>query len=682
MLRLKTILQYNFLYIIIFLIITGISLVRINLPHKSIYNLTDTNFEGQLIEYKIDGDKFSFIIANKEKLRCNYYISSEEEKVYLSNLDLGITLSLEGVLEIPSNNTTPNTFNYKKYLNSSGIFYTLSVDKLNVINTKTSVLYLLKNKLIDYINTFKSKSYLNTFVIGNKNELGEGVYETYQDLGVSHIFAISGMHISLLSGIILKILNKLKANETIAYLFVIIFLIIYIFITNYQASILRSVGLFTLIFLNKKLKLDIDVVNIVLLDISILLLLNANLLTNVGFLYSSVVSFSLIKFNYLIKGNYLKKLFKVSLIAFLASLPITLYNNYEFNLLSILNNLIIVPFVSVFLYPFSLLTLIVKPLDIVLLIITNILEIIASKMFIFNIIIPKINITFILIYYGLLICLFKSFAKKYFILMIILLIFTKYINYFDNNYYVYFLDVGQGDSTIIKKGNECIMIDTGGKITYQVEPWQEKKKYYINENTIKFLKSIGVYDLDYVILTHGDTDHAGEISYLIDNFKVKNVIINKDSKNTLEQSINEKLLKDNYQGHLSFQILESPKLYDNENDNSVISLLNAYNYKIIFMGDASKEVEKDLLNTYNIDVDLIKLGHHGSKTSSDETFLKTISPTKAIISSGRNNRYHHPNQETLDTLDKLNIEYWNTQDKGTIKLIISKKGVTFSNYSP
>ena len=256
------------------------------------------------------------------------------------------------------------------------------------------------------------------------------------------------------------------------------------------------------------------------------------------------------------------------------------------------------------------------------------------------------------------------------------------MNYFDNNYYVYFLDVGQGDSTIIKKGNECIMIDTGGKINYKVEPWQEKKKYYINENTIKFLKSIGVYDLDYIILTHGDTDHAGEISYLNNNFKVKNVIINKDGKNYLEQSIDEKLLIDDYHGKISFIVLPSPKLYDNENDNSNITLLNAYNYKIIFMGDASKEVENDLLKIYKLDVDLIKLGHHGSKTSSGEEFLRETSPTKAIISSGRNNRYHHPNEETLATLNKLNIDYFNTQNEGTIKVIIKKKSVTFLTFPP
>ena len=188
--------------------------------------------------------------------------------------------------------------------------------------------------------------------------------------------------------------------------------------------------------------------------------------------------------------------------------------------------------------------------------------------------------------------------------------------------------------------------------------------------------------MDYIILTHGDTDHAGEISYLNNNFKVKNVIINKDGKNYLEQSIDEKLLIDDYHGKISFIVLPSPKLYDNENDNSNITLLNAYNYKIIFMGDASKEVENDLLKIYKLDVDLIKLGHHGSKTSSGEEFLRETSPTKAIISSGRNNRYHHPNEETLATLNKLNIDYFNTQNEGTIKVVINKKSVTFLTFPP
>lgn len=681
MLRLKTLLQYNYLYNILFICIVLISLIRINLPSESIYNINDTKFVGKLTEYKIDGDKLSFIIKDKEKIKATYYIKNEEEKNYLSNLKLGITLALEGKLENPFNNTIPNTFNYKKYLNNLDIHYTLNVEKLNVINNKEDIIYLLKNKLINYINTFKSKAYLNTFVTGNKNDLNE-IYDTYQILGVSHIFAISGMHISLLSGLLLKILNKLKINENLSYIFVIIFLIFYIFITNYQASILRSVGLFALLFINKKLKLNISTENIVILDISLLLLLNENLLFNVGFLYSSVVSFSLIKFNYLIKGNYFTKLLRVSLLAFLVSLPITLYNNYEFNLLSVINNLIIVPFVSVFLYPFSILTLIIKPLDGLLFIITSVFEMIANKLFVLNIVVPKINFVFIIIYYLLLYCLFKSFAKKYLFLIIILLFISKCYSYIDPNYYVYFLDVGQGDSIVIKKGHECIMIDTGGKIAYKTEPWKKRKEYYINENTIKFLKSIGVDDLDYVILTHGDADHAGEISYLIDNFKVKNVIINKDSKNYLEQAIKKNLLKDDYHGKLPFMILPSSKIYDNENDNSNITLLNAYNYKIIFMGDASKKVEKDLLSTYKLDVDLIKLGHHGSNTSSYETFLNAISPEKAIISSGRNNRYHHPHQETLDVLNKLNIEYLNTQDKGTIKVVISRKSVTFSYFSP
>ncbi|MDE6141493.1 MAG: DNA internalization-related competence protein ComEC/Rec2, partial [Bacilli bacterium] len=111
------------------------------------------------------------------------------------------------------------------------------------------------------------------------------------------------------------------------------------------------------------------------------------------------------------------------------------------------------------------------------------------------------------------------------------------------------------------------------------------------------------------------------------------------------------------------------------------TLLNINNYNLLFMGDASIKVEQDLLKKYKLSTDLIKVGHHGSKTSSDYDFIKRVNPSTAIISSGRNNRYNHPNQETLDTLNKLKVNYYNTQTSGTIRLTLGKR-ITFSEFPP
>lgn len=503
MLRLKIILQYNYIYLIILILAICTSFALSHFVYSK-YNEAETRFEGILLSYKIEGDKLSFEIKGKEKLKCTYYIKTEEEKEELEKLDLGITLLLEGVLSKASNNTIPNTFNYKKYLKQNNIIYVLNVQNFEVLNNNPNILYQIKNKIRKHIMKYKSKDYLSAFILGDKTYMDDEIKGEYQSLGVSHIFAISGMHISLLSTIILLFLHKLKVKENKAYIIVIAFLIFYMFLTNFQASILRSVGLFILLYINKRLSLDINVINILLLDISIILFLNPNFLYNIGFLYSSVVSFSLIKYSHLIKGSYLAKCLKVSLIAFLFSLPITLVNNYEFNLLTVINNLVIVPLVSMIIYPLSVLTFIFPFLDNALLFVTKTLEGITPYLLNLTIIIPKINVLVIILYYVLLGLFFESYNKIFLVFLASLIIVVKIIPLIDSSYHVYFLDVGQGDSIVIKKGSECVLIDTGGKVDFKKEKWQEKKEYYYTDNTVMFLHSLGISKINTLILSHGE----------------------------------------------------------------------------------------------------------------------------------------------------------------------------------
>lgn len=681
LLRLKTILQSS--HLILFLLIVTIiySLIYSNIPSTSKYNINENLIRGTLLSKNIDGDKLTIVLKGKEKLKGTFYIKNESDINFYNNIPLGTNLEISGTLTIPNNNTVPNTFNYKKYLYYQGINYTMSISDIKVNNTNLSWLYKIKNTIIKHINTYKSKAYLLTFILGDKSSLEEGVYEGYQNIGVSHIFAISGMHVSLLTGIILKLLKKLKENTR--YIIVILFLIIYSFLTDFQPSILRSITLFILLFLNKRFSFNLNTIKVYYLTITVLLLCNPYLLYNVGFQYSSIVSYSLIRNSKLIKGNYLMKCLKISLIAFIYSLPITINNNYEINILSVFNNLLYVPLISFIIYPISLLTLLFPFLDNILLILNHLSEFIASYMLIFNIIIPKLPFITIIAYYVLITLFFNSYRKKFLIIALIMIMLIKVYPLIDSNYYVYFLDVGQGDSTIIKYRNETVMIDTGGKVSFKTDAWKEKKKTYLTDNTMRFLKSIGVSKINYLILTHGDTDHLGEADHLVDNFKVLNIILNKGNLNNYEKSLLKKNINiaDKYQGKLNLHLLDTDIIYDNENDNSIVTLLNINNYQMLFMGDASIKVEQDLLKKYKLSTNLIKVGHHGSKTSSDYNFIKSINPSVAIISSGRNNRYNHPNQETLDTLNNLKVDYYNTQTSGTIKLAL-KKGITFTEFPP
>lgn len=684
--QLKILLQSKYFLIISLLFVILLSFIRMQFVTINEKDLNE--FTGIVTSKKIDGNKLTMIIKGKYKVRVDYYIKDEKELEFLDNLDLGIKILIKGSKQELTNNTIPNTFNYKKYLKNTLIDYVILADNYKIINKKTNILYKLKNWLINYIKQFKSKNYLSTFMIGNKDYLADGVYEQYQSLGVSHIFAISGMHISMLTLILFKVLSKIKERKR--YIIVISFLIVYMFITDYQASVLRSTILFIMLYLNKRFDFNMTTLQCLYLTIIVILLDLPNMIYNIGFLYSSIISFSLIRYSHLIKGNYIIKCLKISLITFLFSLPITINNNFEVNILSIINNLFFVPLISFIIYPLSLLTIIIKPLDNILYTITNILESVSLYLPVCNIVVPKLNILVIIIYYILLFLFFSSYRKIYLILLVLLILLVKLLVILDDNLYVYYLDVKQGDSTVIKYRDKAIMIDTGGITSFKQEEWKMRKKYYLTDNSITFLKSIGINHLDYLILTHGDYDHMGEAINLVENFKVEKVIFNCGEFNELEQDLikilDEKKIP--YYSCIKELNIDDNKLYflnnkdyGNENDNSSVIYTKLNNHKFLFMGDAGVDVEEDLIQKYNLkNIDVLKVGHHGSRTSSSKNFINKIEPKYSIISVGKNNRYGHPNKEVLKNLEDSKM--YRTDQYGSIMFKIKNSKLMTETCAP
>jgi len=384
---------------------------------------------------------------------------------------------------------------------------------------------------------------------------------------------------------------------------------------------------------------------------------------------------------------------KVSFIAFLFSLGVTGMNFYEVNLLSIINNLIFVPLVTFIIYPLSLLTLLLPFLNYIFKLAINLLELLSSLNLKIAFLIPKISIIFWIIYYILLILFIKKSKLRYLIIIFIMLILNRFHNNFDYNNYVYFLDVGQGDSAVIitKYQKEVVMIDTGGKVEYFKEDWQERNSTYnVSDSTITFLKSIGLNHLDLLIITHGDNDHIGDSFNLVNNLKIKKVIFNIGDYNTLENKLIKVLESKNidyYQvpeveniGDYELQFLNT-SIYDNENDNSSVVYLNINNYKFLFMGDAGVIREEDILDKYNlIDIDFLKVGHHGSNTSSSEEFINSINPKCSLISVGKNNRYGHPKESVLNIL--ANSTIYRTDQDGSILIKINNNKYNIKTYIP
>ncbi len=243
---------------------------------------------------------------------------------------------------------------------------------------------------------------------------------------------------------------------------------------------------------------------------------------------------------------------------------------------------------------------------------------------------------------------------------------------------VHFINVGQGDATLIKCGEQSMLIDTAD------DSKGTAIQNYLNKQNVK--------TLDYLILTHPDADHIGGAPVVITKFEIKKVFMSnfeKDNKTyqKLIQALDNKRLK--YEtpevgsqytlGTAVITILAPNKKYDNPNDASIALIVQNGNNKFLFTGDAGEDAENDILSNYfDISADVYQVGHHGSKSSSSRDFIKAVNPTYAVISCAENNSYGHPHAETLNTLRVYGIKVYRTDEEGTIVATSDGKNITFN----
>ena len=666
--RLKIILQSKHLFKIIALIILLLDIIYLETyPFTSKYNQNEEDFTLIIKDYTQKEDKIILYLKGKETL-ISYYPIPDQKQIKLS---YGDKLKIKGKLQTPSPSTTPNTFNYQKYLNHKRIYYILEITSIEKITPNKNYLYTIKNLLNKRVSHLKSSSYIQTLILC-KNTLDKEIKESYRKNGISHLFSVSGMHINFFLAIIYSYLNKITYNKKLKHRLANIFLIIYL--TLYQSSSLLRSTIMTLIYTTSQIhNIKIPKINILLLTLIISIIINPFIIYDLGYIYSYIITFFLILSGKTIKNKTkLTKIIHISIISFIISLPINIYINYEINILSIIINIILVPIISTIILPLTILTLVIPIFDRVLYTIMTLIEKISltlSTIQTFTIILPKPPLIIIIIYYLILILIYTKTPKYYLPLLGVLI--SIYISpYLNPNPEVTTLDVGEADSHLIKypHNQNNILIDTG------------KEKYHTENIIIPYLKSKGIKKINYLIITHGDTDHIGGAISLINNYRVDKVILNCGSYNNLEKELIKTLNKKKIKYYTCIKNLTinknklyflNTKDYNNENNNSNVIYTKLNNYKFLFMGDAEIEKEKDILDKYNIsDIDILKVGHHGSKTSSSSPFINKVNPKYSIISVGKNNNYGHPNQEVLNNLKKSKI--YRTDKDGTIEIKITK----------
>lgn len=286
----------------------------------------------------------------------------------------------------------------------------------------------------------------------------------------------------------------------------------------------------------------------------------------------------------------------------------------------------------------------------------------------------------------------KNNLKKYVILILLLSsFFYTFFSYVQKNFFqvsnhnlrLHFIDVGQGDSSlIITPKGKTILIDAGD------EAHAKKVLSYVREQ--------GIEKLDLVVATHPDADHIGGMDKVIKNFDIDvfampDVSAKTNQYKQIQRELKAKKMKATrlYQGDevqidddIDFEIL-SPvkgKKYDDTNEYSIVAKIVYKDTSFILMGDATMENEVDIINNVpDIDIDVLKLGHHGSSTSSSDYFITKTSPNIAIISCGKNNKYGHPHQEVMRVLKKHGVTPYRTDEMGDIVITSDGKEIKYIN---
>lgn len=674
----------------------------------------------ELSSIKVDGDSLSFKgeiqrtdkKKQKERVIVRYYLKTEEEKEKWLNSQGPSHVKVRGELNRPAPNTNFNQFNYKDYLKRNKIHWQLYAEEISWLkdpNLHQALFYridAIRYRIIQYMDQFfheKVSSYLKILFIADGSALTQETKESYRALGLIHLFSISGFHVSYLAKAFQRLLLRMRITHERTNLLLVIILPLYGLVAGLSISIFRAVCQRTLQLGGVILERELSSTDAWALAMIGSLVINPYHLFEVAFQLSYSLSGLFIIMG---QQQWIKELsiFKQSLLfsflSFLVSIPILSYHFYEIPWVTIVTNFLFIPFFTYVLFPgLAILFLMsfVFANTSIFMFLNKVLAgiLVGLEAFMFNLT-GRFDFSFVigrlpqLMLVIVIICIMHVLKKieqhrvpSFFVIS--LLFFSISWNRISPAGYVLMLDVGQGDSILLKEPGtrKVTLIDTGGEVQWQEkERWQERGKSFTigKDVVVPSLKSIGIAAVDRLYITHAHEDHMGEVENIYQEMPIKEVVATRCTFQ--EQAFKKKLLslKESRMVEVippvqltyptkSTVALQPLKDYDGKNDQSLVLYVNMGEDKWLFTGDMEESAERDLVQAYpSLPVDYLKVAHHGSNTSSTAEFIDHIQPETALISVGQKNRYGHPNTEVLDLLKEKNIKTYLTSENGAIKV--------------
>ncbi len=652
------------------LVVTGLLLVRLFLYDRAVFLLAVTLVAltvprlflplSPLNEKDMHTGIITRIEQEREFPRLRLQSNTGDFLVYHENVGsfrVGEGLLVEGKAEFPQGPDFFGGFDYASHLRAEGIVGIIHADSL-----RAACAPLNPHRLRGVVSTYleehfpkETRAYVATFVLADRQAFTEAFTEMVAALGVMHLFAVSGLHVSFLALVFHKGVKKLFAGEGVADATLVVFLLVFMFLTAFPPSVVRAGTAAILVVINRRFRLGFSILDILCVIGAAILLVNPFQIRHTGFILTFAVSLSLVMSGPLFRGRplFIQGLL-VSFTAFATTLPVILAMRYEVNLTSIPLNIVYVWFLTVMLLPGSYIVFLAPFLEPVFAYVVTAFE--ASIVFFHSharLMVPLHIPAGIAVfaYYALFWLLQKGLLERrgrilragclslFLTLVFFSPSFTPYAE-------VTMFSV-HGDAFLVRDAfNRCnILIDTG-------LPDE-------NLSLVNALRRMNLRRLDYVIITHEHADHYGAYPDVAAHFRIEETITNRNQETFEDENI--------FCGGIVFFIYPLEVEHTGENDRSLVMRLLVADEVYLFTGDIEGPREKTIIEHYYLAADILKVPHHGSATSSSEAFLEAVGASEALIPAHRDNRFGFPAADVLERLHSLDMDIHRVDIEGSIR---------------
>ena len=652
---------------------------------------TEGTFKGTILSI---GEKKQYTTAYQVLIGSDKFIVYVKDKIQLK---VGDIIEFDGKYNKPDSARNEGGFDYNLYLKSKNLKRSFSVDSCKIVGKDNS----LSIKITEFFSDIRTKikecfeqnlskenaALLCGLTIGDKSNLDKDVIEKYRDASLSHVLAISGAHFSYII-LCFKLLNKKLKRKRLGQVITLIGILFFIESTSATPSVVRAGIMAIMPIVASMTYRKNDFWTTLCFSILVQFINNPYVIFDIGFQLSYGGVIGIVCFYQRIKRVIKLRIISVCLAANVIIIPIMMYQfqtiSFSFIFSNFLATLLLGPIVILgFLSVIFRFKIIFWILNLFLFLFQKNAEICASIPFA-KLYIIRPTLISIAVYYLL---IMRKLNIKKIIASLILTTIIFNLNYecifsnFKDEMLLNFVDVRQGDCCLIRYAGKTILIDSGGS----------DDNYDVGRNILlPYLLTKKITKIDYAFISHMDSDHCKGLFYVANNLRIENIIIGLQA----EEYPNLKEIKSISSKHsIKIKVVQAGDIINIEkikvtviwpirellvnengiNNNSMVIRIDFKDNSFLFTGDIEKIAEEKILATYKynlkiLDVDVLKVGHHGSKTSSIDSFVSTITPTIALIGVARNNKYGHPANTTIEKLNKLKCKIYRTDQMGEIKL--------------